>query len=142
MAQEAWASAGVRPPGTGWTYWARGLSTKKPEGAGRVRETTLSLFCCGDLLLGGPPCQPCPGAGWQAEVRWGPPPMGPPQAVEASASGRQGLSEQTVLSWVTPWPEPQPRPPRELAFFPGTPGPEAPTEGWGEPGQATATAPA
>lgn len=51
-------------------------------------------------------------------------------AVETSTSGPQGLSEQTVLSWVSPQPEPQPHLPGELAFLPGTPGPEAPTEGW------------
>lgn len=139
MAQEAWASAGVRPPGIGWTYWAGGLSTEEPEGAGRVRETTLALFCCGEPLLGGPPCQAlalhpgkvlcqlCPGAVWQAEVQWSPPPMGLPQAVEASAFGPSGSFRTDCALLCDPSAGAPASPAQETGV---SPWPEAPTEGW------------
>lgn len=136
-AQEARPRAGVRPPGTGWTCWAGGLSTDEPEGRPACPCSAAGTPCQAALparprlcTQGGCPASTARARGGRLRYGRGAPPMGPPRAVEASTSGPQGLSEQTVLSWVTPRPEPQPHPPGELAFLPGTPGPEAPTEGW------------
>lgn len=61
----------------------------------------------------------------------GPASSGPPAGGQWRPAPRALRDFQNrLLSWVSPQPEPQPHLPGELAFLPGTPGPEAPTEGW------------